>query len=162
MDVLTERGQKFTEEAMNAVAIFEKNCPAYKIVHTDVTRPVLIDGIIVTKKPNDIRQIVSVVEIKCRNMTREQLRGPYSNEWLLTFEKLEKARALCDLLEVPLYGLLYLIPDKRLLIKELYSNGRFDDAFIRAERTMTQATCNGGIANRLNAYITMKDAVEYI
>ena len=56
---------------------------------------------------------------------------------------------------------LYLVPDETVLVLRLTdAEGQFLVPY-RTERTVTQKTVNGGTAQRLNAYLSMKTAAVY-
>jgi hypothetical protein len=59
---------------------------------------------------------------------------------------------------VPLYGFLYFPDSKALLIKKIIEKSGEITAR-ELKHTNTQATVNGGIAHRLNAFIPMNDAM---
>lgn len=102
--------------------------------------------------------LVGVSEMKCRQMTTEQLMGEYRGEWLVTYSKLEKLSSAARLLGVPGVGLLYLVPEKKLLSVRICNEDGLFIPGIRVERTATQATVNGGTAVRENAYVSVADA----
>lgn len=106
-------------------------------------------------------RITSVLEVKSRDMSLDELQKRFTNEWLVTFEKLQKGAALGRLLCVPFGGVLYLTKDNTVLALTLSNkNGEFV-APIRICRTETQKTTNGGTIIRTNAYINMEQATEF-
>lgn len=154
MDILTPAGQRSLTEEARAVELFERRFPSSRYIHTPKNKPASIDGLILNGG-----QVVAVVETKCRQMTRTQLieRG---NTWLVTFDKLERARAIAAGLSVPLFGLLYLVPEDTLLLLRIADErGEYAVQFSK-KRSITQATVNGGMANRVNAYLDLSKAIE--
>lgn len=98
------------------------------------------------------------VEVKCRNMTALELRTKYDNRWLVTADKIDRCVSVCNDLCIGLRGFLYLVPDKMLMIVPIwdYNDGYVSD--IEYDVTDTQATINGGVATRMNAYIDVSKA----
>jgi hypothetical protein len=91
-------------------------------------------------------------------MTADELASKYQHQWLVTAHKLDRCVALCKRLGVDFRGFLYLVPDKMLFIVPIFS---YKDGWLiepEYEMTKTQATVNGGIAERLNAYIDVSKA----
>jgi len=119
--------------------------------------PCPVDGIL-TDRHDQIRY---VVEQKSRQMTETELRTRFANEWLMTASKLPHLQAAARCLHVPAVGVLYLVPEPLVLVVRLADATGALVASIRYERTVTQATINGGQALRDNAYIGMAEAVRY-
>jgi len=151
LDVNTERGQKSLVYERRAVATFERTYPYLKFYSTDKTGSAAIDGVL-TKDGN----VIAVVETKTRNMSLDQLIS-YNYEWLVTASKIERGILAGSLLGVPFIGFLYLIPDKLLLVETIANNGEIIPKH-KMQRTTTQATINGGVANRNNMFIDMSSA----
>jgi hypothetical protein len=102
--------------------------------------------------------VIGIHESKCRNLTYEEIQK--FGTWLVTAEKIEKCRAISEYLKVPFLGFLYLVPDDRILIWKITDeNGNYLFDF-KKERTQTQRTVNGGVANRINAFLPVKYAEE--
>jgi hypothetical protein len=102
------------------------------------------------------RGVVAVVEQKSRfDVTLEDFRTAYRNTWLVTHEKLVAARAYAAEYHVPLYGFLWIVKDKTLLIQRITDRAGAWVARFDVRKTKTQATVNGGTAVRDNAYIDM-------
>ena len=156
MDILTERGMVFQRYAEEAVALFEAEYGSSFVVSlTDYREPVAVDAILIRR---DTNVVCGVVEIKCRQISLKTLEGAFQNEWLVTMDKLTRARDLARSLGVPLFGWLYLIDDKKMLLRRLSgANGELLH-LKRTTATTTQKTCNGGIVERVNAFIDMTGA----
>lgn len=154
LDVLSPRGQRSLADEASAAAIFRRNRPDFDYVGTPKDRPSDVDAVLV--REGTIR---AVVEQKSRyNCTLKTLFEVWRGEWLVTADKLDRARAVALAFRVPLYGFLYLVDERALLVRRLtVSSGDWVVA-IRRERTLTQRTINGGEAMRLNAYVDMRDA----
>jgi hypothetical protein len=151
LDILTEKGQQTVLQEQRAKQILEMTTK-FVYVETPKDKPCAVDAVLVSDGC-----VVGVAETKCRNMSILQLQR-FNNEGLVTEEKLLNARNLAKALYVPLYGVLYLVPDDTVLFKKLSKvDGSWDVPF-RTEETKTQATVNGGIAVRSNAFIDMSKA----
>ena len=95
----------------------------------------------------------------CREMTRTQL-TEWDDEWLVTYDKVQKAVGLAKQLCVPVVGYLLLIPDRIVVVTRLINDRGEVVAPMRLDRTQTQATINGGQVVRTNAYIKITGAKE--
>lgn len=155
MDILSPKGQTTLPDEQRAKEIFLISYPKYRYVETPKDRPADVDAFLVL---DDC--IKAIVETKCRyDCDLEKFRGSYGNEWLVTFDKLEKARSIAKGLCVKVVGFLYLKQSDVLLVQELVdANGLYVPS-IRIDPTTTQATINGGTATRTNAYIDMSKSL---
>lgn len=156
LDVNTPKGQEASEREDEAVAAVLKVRPELTYIKTPKQGPdasAVIDGFFCKAGIT-----INVAEVKARDMTLEQLSGPYNWEWLVTHEKILNMRTICDLLKLPGFGFLYLWPVRWLLIKQIVSKQGFITTPIRIADTETQRTCNGGLIVRTNAFIPMHDA----
>lgn len=154
MDILSARGQTTLPDEQRAKEIFLINYPAYRYVETPKDRPADVDAFLV--HGDSIR---AIVETKCRyDCDLPKFREAYGNEWLVTFDKIERARAIARSLCVKVIGFLYLKQTDVLLVQELVSADGLYVPSIRLDSTTTQATINGGTATRTNAYIKMDSA----
>lgn len=153
LDALTQRGQQAIEESRTGLALVGR-----QYVETSQDKEGDIDGFFLSE---DGRTLAAAFEAKARNMTLKQLRGQFKNEWILTFEKISKGSIISKSLRVPLFGVVYLVPDRiTMLVKLTDDYGNIVDP-VRLGVTETRATCNGGKATRTNAYISMADAWIY-
>lgn len=153
MDILTPKGQKTLEQEREAIQIFTNSFPGFSFIETPKDTPADIDGFIVRDGT-----IISGVEVKCRTMTARDLSQKFKNQWLITADKVERGVDVCKRLGIDFRGFLYLVPDKMLFIVPIFS---FKDGWLVEpdyEYSDTQATVNGGVANRLNAYIDVSKA----
>ena len=153
MDILTPKGQETLAQEREAISLFLQSFPGFEFIETPKDTPADIDGFITRDGT-----IISGVEVKCRNMTVDVLDTKYKYQWLVTADKLDRCVALCKRLGVDFRGFLYLVPDKMLFIVPIFS---YKDGWLiepEYEMTKTQATVNGGIAERLNAYIDVSKA----
>ncbi len=153
MDILTPKGLETLAQEREAISLFLQSFPGFEFIETPKDTPADIDGFITRDGT-----IISGVEVKCRNMTADELASKYQHQWLVTAHKLDRCVALCRRLGVDFRGFLYLVPDKMLFIVPIFS---YKDGWLiepEYEMTKTQATVNGGIAERLNAYIDVSKA----
>ena len=153
LDVLSNKGRKAVEESRVGLALVGR-----RFVETRQDREGDIDGFFLSANGGEL---AAAFEAKARNMTLDQLRNSYGNEWLVTFEKISKGSVIAKSLCVPFFGVVYLVPDKITLLVKLTDDHGNIVAPCRLEVTDTQATCNGGHARRTNAYINMANAHVY-
>jgi hypothetical protein len=167
LDINTVRGQISLEQERRAAAIFEQNYPSLTYIGTQKDGTAAVDAVVLRERLENplesevkITEVFYVAEAKCRDMSLRTLTGPFHNEWLVTASKLERGRIVALLLRVPLIGCLYLNDDDLLLLQHLAdARGQWVCQF-RVDKTLTQATINGGEALRDNAFINMTGAVH--
>lgn len=138
---------------MDAIQIFLGKYPSYDFIETPKDEPADIDGFIIRNGT-----LVSGVEVKCRMMTLEDLRGKYDNQWLITYDKIERGISVCRSLGVDFRGFLFLVPEQILLIVRIWDFKTGETVGMELEETRTQATVNGGSIVRLNAYVDVSHA----
>lgn len=147
LDIATEKGQMSLHDEQ-FVANWFNGKPGCKYVQTPKDKPAKVDAILVKNG-----ELIGLAETKCRyNLTLDQFRLKFCNEWLITAEKVISGTRLADMLCVPLYGFLFLVDDDALLYENLSM------ARMRKETTQTQRTINGGMAMRENFFIDMSNA----
>lgn len=135
------------------MALFLANYHDYRFAETPKDRPADIDGLILK---HDV--IVSGVEVKCRNMTVDELKNRFDMKWLITADKLDRGVDVCKRLCVDFRGFLYLVPEKMLFIVPIFSHEKGWLVEPDYEYTTTQATVNGGHVERLNAFVDVSEA----
>jgi len=159
LDINTPRGQSALAYERECIELFCKLYPDYRFLETDKRQPAAIDGFFYLHKRN---WVDCAVEIKTRDMTTEQLVCDYGNEWLLTYDKVIRGKQLSELICSPFVGMLYLIPEKKILTIKITDNkGKFLLDF-DVRKTKTSASINGGEVIRENAFIPMEKAKEHI
>jgi hypothetical protein len=158
LDILTPRGQQTLRDLNDAVALWEIHNPGWRISLLPDDRESAIDGFLVDPSG----QTRAAIEVKCRyGVTKDSFLAAFGNEWLITMRKLTTAWNVCSSLCIPLVGFLYLVDDRTLLTQRIVdSEGDFCGGF-RCEKTATQKTVNGGVAERANAFINMEGSREY-
>jgi|TARA_Y100000356_G_scaffold66671_1_gene54777 hypothetical protein len=154
----TPRGQKSLEYERECISLFCNLYPQFKFLETDKHSPAAIDGIMYLHRDGIM---TAAVEVKCRNMTHEQLFGDYGGEWLVANSKIEKGRSVSYFLSVPFVGMLYLIPEKTIYTLPITDKqGNYIVEFDVRETT-TKATINGGKVKQPNAFLPMDKAKEH-
>lgn len=103
---------------------------------------------------------VAVAEVKSRDLTLDQLKR-FNDEWLMTFTKIISGSQIASMLRVPFIGILYLIPERKVMTVTIADKNGETCVPFRVDRTITQKTVNGGRVSRVNAYIDMKGARIY-
>jgi hypothetical protein len=157
LDINTPRGQQTLIDETKAVAIFESHHPRCLYANTPKKEAGDVDAVVVHLDEGDVK---CVVETKCRyDVTLAQFHDEYSGKWLVTFDKILKGMKLAEALRVPLYGFLYIVKDKALLMRRLWSPAKGLEAHMEIRKTKTQATVNGGEAVRDNAFLDMTGTV---
>ena len=153
LDVLTPTGQKSVADEQKAKAIFIRNFPQYSYIETPKTKSADVDAFL-TKEG----VIEAIIETKCRyDVTLEEFNQQYKGHWLITFDKLERAKTLAKILQIDVVGFLYLVKSETLLIQKIISDGEYVGRMV-IEKTKTQKTINGGSIERVNAFIDMTQA----
>jgi hypothetical protein len=162
LDVNTPRGERTLQEENACARLFESVTPGVRYVRTPKDSACRVDALLMT--PN---RMLAVVEQKSRfDCSLEKFRAPspqgYGNEWLVTHRKLIEAREHARQYTMPLYGFLWLVQDRCLLVQRLVGRAGEWVAGFRVLRTQTQRTVNGGTVKRDNAFIDMTGcAVHY-
>lgn len=155
LDILTPRGQESLNDERDIKRWFEATFKL-KYVETPKHRAALVDAVIIKD------EVVAVAETKCRyNTSLDDFKSNFKNEWLITWEKLSAGIKLSKDLAVPFYGFLYLVKSGSIMTIRVSDSSGNVVAPIRLETTTTQATINGGSANRTNAFVNMKEARIY-
>lgn len=157
LDINTENGRAAAGFQQEAASIVWAGNPFFTFIPTDDTGPARVDGVLVRGG----ERLAGVVEIKSRACTYEQFSGEFREDWLLSEEKLRDVAVASRLLGVPGYGVLYLPNSGLCLVTRLCDSDGSIVCNYRVDRTQTQATCNGGTARRLNAFIDMRNAKRY-
>jgi len=156
LDINTEEGQKTLEDERRTIDIFRYNFPNLKYIETDKETSARCDGLII--KDN---HAIAIVEQKSRDMSLELFQTEYRERWLITAEKVDRLIDIANAMHVSLFGFLYLKRDDLLLAKTIFNIKTGELVKIERFETETQATCNGGTARRLNAFIDMSGAKQY-
>lgn len=154
MDILTPKGQESKRQEDRAVEIWHGSYPNLRYCETPKDRPASVDAVIVK---ND--KIYAVVETKCRpQLTMTTFAIDHKHKWLVTDEKIRKAQAVAEALQVPFVGFLFIPEASALFFETLWHPQKGWMVNIEVKETRTQATINGGSIVRKNAYIDMSKA----
>ena len=152
LDINTEKGQESLKYERIMLEKLEQSF-SVKFIETNKLIDSKIDGVIL--KDN---QLSGIFESKCRNMSYMELMD--YDSWLITLDKIMDGKKISEMLRVPFFGFLYLIPDKMTFYWKITDDfGEFIFGF-NIKRTLTQKTINGGRAIRTNAYLPFKYANE--
>ena len=156
MDINTKRGQSSLNYERDAIEKFSLIHPEYRFIETPKDRPAAVDGVFMKGGV-----LHSALEVKVRDVTRERMRITFRDTWLVTMDKVEAGRVLSRLLRIPFVGMLYLLPEKRLLTL-MITDDKGEWAFdFETRETTTQKCINGGQAVRLNAFLPLATAREH-
>jgi hypothetical protein len=154
LDVLTPKGQQSVRDEQIAAGIFLSQNPRYAYCQTPKQRGADVDAILLRNGVMD-----QVIETKCRyDCDMDKFMGQYRGQWLVTYDKIVRAMATAKSLQIGLTGFVYIVRSQILLVQRIVdAEGKFMVPF-SVQTTQTQATTNGGLAVRANAYIDMRDA----
>lgn len=148
LDINTPKGQENLKEELEMLRYISK-CWKIKIKITKKNLPYPHDGIMLHKK-----KIIGVFESKNRQLSIEELEN--FGTWLITYDKIKECRKIAMNLKVPLYGFLGLEKSKLVMYWKICDeNGNYLFHF-NHQKTYTQATTNGGVAYRDNAYLPIE------
>ena len=151
LDINTEKGQETLVYEQKLIDIVHRYKEGIEIKPTDKKGIAVVDGIIYNNG-----ELLGVSEHKCRNLTLKELKE--LKTWLITYEKLKKARFISKLLHCHLYGLVYLVPDN-LVLKWHIANRKGEFLFdFNVYYSETKRSVNGGRIHRFNAYLPVKHA----
>jgi hypothetical protein len=156
LDINTPNGQITLAHEQEQLAVIRGQHPSWSFVQTPKTLDSDVDGFIV--KPDGTAPAMFLSS--CRMADRQTMREKWRDEWLLTYDKIHKAVVLAKSLRMSVYGFLYLVPDRLVIVVPLVSKDGSVVAKMRLERTKTQKTCNGGEIVRTNAYIQLAGCSE--
>ncbi len=149
MDILTERGQTYVEHEKRVIERLKQSYANSFIYHTPINAPASLD-LISTRNG----RLVAVAEVQCRNNSVDDFHK--FGSLILTWTKVEALINVAVALYVPGLVILYSIPDDVVLIAKVVNP---DGSLVRSldkDHTVTQKSCNGGQATRLNAYIPIE------
>lgn len=155
LDCETPRGRKFIrhqDTVRDWLASF-----GHTVI--DVSHGSFPFDLVVAKSGEDVS---SIVEVKCREMAGSEVFDVdyvRRNGYLITLAKVEENARYSKIFGVPFIIAVKIIPSNGLLIwKVTNSSGEIVIPYTTRE-TYTQATCNGGMAKRVNAFLSINDAM---
>lgn len=156
MDIFTPRGQKFLALEGNMARWWETKT-GWTYTPTPKDKPAAVDALLFNKAGD----LAGVAESKCRDCDMDTMRDAFNMEWLITFDKIEKACRVAEGLRVPLFLFLYLKDSGEILVVKAADEQGNITVPLRLDWTETKASCNGGQAERLNAYVKLQNAKIY-
>lgn len=145
LDINTPKGQEYLKYERVVISKI-KEAFSVDVIETKKDEDSRIDNLIAKDGT-----LVAIAEVKCRNMTFKQMED-WGNTWLVTTQKLEDGLKASEIFSVPFLGFLYLIPEDVLLYWKISDRGKYCFDF-ETKETVTQRTCNGGTASRINSYL---------
>lgn len=107
------------------------------------------DGVIISGG-----NVIAVYEAKARLLTHTRLVEEYNNEWLLSESKLEAGIAAAKALDCPFVGVIYCVPDQKIIRVKVWDSGEYSVGVRFAEET-TDAGASGGTKTTRNAFIDL-------
>ena len=144
LDSLTDVGKRYMdEEALVAETVSKAFSVTPVVLGSDTThadRLFVRDGV-----------VVSVAEIKARNMSLSELEN--FGSYLLSYHKIEWGVAASQILHVPFLLFVSLMKSNEIAYWTIADKEGTVKANFQVANTETQATCNGGVMARDNAYI---------
>jgi hypothetical protein len=104
LDINTPRGQESLQHEIEVASFWERTT-GWKYVHTNKSRDVPVDALLLT--PASV--IAGVAEMKVRyNVDEKTFFETWGGEWLITMDKIVESIKVAKLLRVPYVGFLYL------------------------------------------------------
>jgi hypothetical protein len=157
LDINTPRGQVTRVDEEKAAKLFEGKFPRWRFISTDKDTMAKADAILLHDN-----KLGGFVLTSCRyGCTVEHMMETWDSEWLLTWRKLAIGALLARHLQTPLFGFIYFADQEVLLVQRLYDPLKESPwSPYRTERTLTQATVNGGQIMRTNAFIKVDKATR--
>ena len=86
LDILSKKGAESAAQEEIAANIYERKYPFVSYISTPKNKPCVVDAILSVRK-----NVIAVVECKCRQSTIEEFRTRFQNEWLVTKRKIDDA-----------------------------------------------------------------------
>ncbi len=149
LDCNTTKGKVYISHQMECIDVLAKAW-GVSLYATQEDKAADIDAIAI--KGN---RISAVMDVKSREMDLDQLKR--FGSYLVTFDKLLKIREIATRLTVPGLLVVYLVRDKRVVYWTICNRDGYMLPRLESRISTTQATCNGGEANRYNAYLSLDD-----
>jgi hypothetical protein len=167
LDINSPRGEATYRDMCEAVRLYEKLVPTEKIIFTPKKKPCKID---LQSYERATAEQLGCIEVKCRyDVTYKQFfaqptddQPGYRGYWLITAEHIESAALIAKSLFVPLYGWLYIVKSRVLLIQLLATDEGELESIAFSKLMPSQATCNGGTTDRLNFFFDMRGAGKLV
>lgn len=153
MDCTTQRGQLFMDGQYETQRILES------LGYTILATPALGDQVdcIMGRLIDGVNTVVGIAEIKTREragsvkLTKDYLAR--NGGYLITNQKIEYGRKMSYLFSVPFYVIVRLVHEDVVLYWKMTDTSGNLAFEYTVKQSTTQASCNGGQANRENAYL---------
>jgi hypothetical protein len=158
LDCETERGRVFIGHQIKTQNILESL--GYKIISMS-TKDSKSD-VIIARDIDGVTTMTGVAEIKSREMagsvplTRSYLSR--NGGYLITEDKIHHGKKLSSITNVPFFVIVNLLKENVILIWKVTNSSGDLIIDYKSKATVTQATCNGGKANRVNAFLPIENA----
>lgn len=149
LDCTTPAGLGYIAEQSSAAERFAR---AYgcAVAQTGDDLPAGIDAVF-----SSSGRICGVAEIKSRNLSLDELRK--FGSYLISYDKLRKGIEASALLHVPFVVIVSLLNDGAMIYWKITDASGGVTATFTVRTTRTQANCNGGSADRANAFLPFCD-----
>lgn len=160
MAIETDRGQASLEHEKVLISSLES---FYRSQGKNRTFPktrrdkyAAIDGMIV-----EDGVVVGIYESKCRFFNKAALHYQFNDEYLIGNDKIVSGLKMSKDFYVPFYALIYLVYEPVIFIHQISDDSGNAIVEMEVKKTKTQASMNGGVAYRENAFIPIKSALEF-
>jgi len=155
--VNTPKGQDSLKREERSVEILNNYHPGLFYAGTPKDSAAIIDAVLITPSGTQSLAVCGIAEQKSRWMSYQKLKD-WDFEWLITNEKLQKSQKIAEDLCVPLFGLLYLIPDDCLLFEKFWEKGKWNVEYEVRHTETWETTENKNKIFRDNAFVKMGKA----
>ena len=115
-------------------------------------KPSRIDGFIWNQNSG---VITGIYEVKSRNYGLEKLESTYSNEWMISWSKLQAALDITKHCKLPFWGVLHLEPDGLVLMVEIFNENATWGCNVQLRNKLWD-----GVEERM-AFLNMSEARKY-
>jgi hypothetical protein len=115
-------------------------------------KPSRIDGFIWNQNTG---VITGIYEVKSRNYGLEKLESTYSNEWMISWSKLQAALDITKHTKLPFWGVLHLEPDGLVLMVEIFNENATWGCNVQLRNKLWD-----GVEERM-AFLNMSEARKY-
>lgn len=154
LDCETTLGKVFMDEQYKTQAILEAR--GYTVVNTPSADH--NSDVMLAKEIEGKLTLFGIAEIKSRRMAGSRIIDRKYVEdygYLVTYEKITYGAKISSLYKVPFFLVVNLLLDNRIMVWQLTDKYGESTMNYKIKETQTQATCNGGSAIRLNAYLPL-------
>jgi hypothetical protein len=164
-DAISPRGLETEKSRLDALEIFYRRKPEFRIVLADNNSHAQIRGLIyrsVLRDEHSFMQMEALAIIKVRDVRLAIFQNDpkWQNELLITAEKIDNAIAVSEIMCLPICVLIYFKNDATVLGQTFYVHRRKWIVPVRYADTVTKETVNSDTCDkqRTNAFISMEGA----